>query len=175
MEFARATVAQIDAVEDLVTQCREELNGRNILQWDEHYPNRSYFQQALEKDQLFVLKDDDSVTGVVVLDEGQAPEWNPIVWQDGPGPILVVHSLAVLPASQGKGYGSSLLAYCEAFAHANGYRSVRLDAYSGNKAALRFYDRHGYTFQGEIELTFKPAGHQRYFCYEKRLTRTDAT
>jgi ribosomal protein S18 acetylase RimI-like enzyme len=169
MDFVRATAEQIDAIENVIVQCRDELAARGILQWDAQYPNRAFFEQTLADGHLFVLTEDGHIKGVVVLDESQAHEWNSVVWQDGPGPNLVVHSLAVLPASQGKGYGATLLGFCEAFARAEGYASVRLDAFSGNAAALRFYDRHGYTLQGEIDLEFKPVGHQRYLCYEKRL------
>jgi ribosomal protein S18 acetylase RimI-like enzyme len=173
MDIARATVEQIDAVEAVVAQCREELEARDILQWDALYPDRAFFEQACAADHLFVLTEAEAVTGVVVLDERQAREWDTVVWQEGPGPYLVVHALAVLPSSQGKGYGSALLAFCEAFAMAEGYGSVRLDAFSENAAALRFYERHGYALQGAIDLAFKPVGHRRYCCYEKRLTRTD--
>lgn len=170
MEFARAGAEQINAVEDLVNQCRDDLMARNIFQWDARYPNRAYFEQTLAAESLFVLTDADCVIGVVVLDEGQAPEWSAVDWQEGAGPILVVHSFAVLPSSQGKGYGATMLRCCEAFARNAGYRSVRLDAFSENEAALRFYVRHGYRFQGAIEFAFKPVGHQGYYCYEKRLS-----
>ncbi len=169
MGFARATARQIDAVEELVNQCREDLAARQIFQWDASYPNRAYFEGALAAGSLFVLTDADRVTGVVVLDEGQASEWSAVDWQETEGPILVVHSFAVLLSSQGKGYGATMISCCEAFARDAGYKSMRLDAFSENESALRFYERNGYSFQGEIELAFKPAGHQRYYCYEKRL------
>ncbi len=170
MEFIRAGVEQIEAVYDIIDQCRNELTARGILQWDAHYPNRVFFEKAVTDSTLFVLREDEAVTGIVVLDECQASEWNTVRWQKGTGAILVVHSLAVLPAAQGRGYGTALLGFCETFARKAGYARLRLDAYSGNAAALRFYERHGYTLQGEIELTFKPAGHRRYCCYEKLLT-----
>ena len=170
MDFGRATSEQIDAVEAIVVQCQEELTARSILQWDDGYPNRAFFEQALADGRLFVLTEAEEVKGVVVLDEKEADEWKSVVWQEVEGPSLVVHSLAISPSAQGKGYGSALLGFCEDFARSKGYASLRLDAFSENEAALRFYDRHGYTFQGAIDLKFKPVGHQRYLCYEKRLT-----
>lgn len=169
MEFARATAEQLDVIEDVVVQCREDLAAQGIPQWDPGYPNRAFFEQALAEDHLFVLTDEGDIKGVVVLDERQAEEWKPVVWQEGPGPFLIVHSLAVLPASQGKGYGRAILAFCEAFARVHGYAALRLDAFSENAVAVRFYERHGYRFCGKITLPFKPVGHQCYYCYEKRL------
>ena len=169
MEFSRATSEQIDAIEDVVVQCREDLAARDIPQWDDQYPNRAFFEQSLAAEQLFALTEAGEVVGVVVLNEAQAPEWSPVVWQDHVGPALIVHSLAVLPSSQGKGYGKAILNLCESFAQEQGYTSIRLDAFSENVAAVRFYERHGYTLQAEIQLLNKPVGHQRYYCYEKRL------
>lgn len=174
MKFSRATEAEIDAVTKIVDQCRDELMGRGILQWDAQYPNREFFRKATADNTLFILTSADVVYGGVVLDECQAQEWENVEWQETGGKSLVVHSLAVLPSAHGRGLGAAMLGYCEAFAHDAGYLSLRLDAFSGNAAALRFYVRHGYLFQGEIDLTFKPVGHQKYFCYEKLLVQPAA-
>ena len=170
MEFSPANTADIEAIEGIITQCQEGLTLQGILQWDALYPSRSYFQQALVEGALFVLTEADSVRGVVVLDERQPPEWSAVKWMEAGGRSLVVHSFAVLPSAQGRGYGGAMLGYCEAFARSNGYTTMRLDAFSENAGALRFYERHGYRFQGAIELAFKPIGHRRYLCYEKLLT-----
>lgn len=169
MEFTRATVPQIPAVLDVIGQCREMLTAQGILQWDAAYPNRAFFQQATDDGTLFVLMEAEVVRGVVVLDQWQPPEWDAINWGPSTGRCLVPHALAVAPVIQGRGYGTTLLAFCEAFAGAGGYESIRLDAYSGNDAALRLYERHGYSLRGEIALTVKPEGHERYLCYEKLL------
>ena len=172
MEFSRATVEEIGAVEELVVQCREVLTASGILQWDAEYPSRLFFQQAVAAGHLFVLTDEGVILGVVVLDEWQAAEWTTVTWHNQSGQFLVVHSLAVLPSAQGRGYGAALLSRCESFAQENGYTSMRLDAFSGNAAALRFYERHGYNFRGAIDLTFKPTGHRQYYCYEKVMKRS---
>jgi ribosomal protein S18 acetylase RimI-like enzyme len=167
--FFLAKVEHIDAVVDIITQCQDELTTRGILQWDALYPNRTFFEQAVSEGSLFVMVEGEVVVAVAVLDERQATEWDAVVWQNVAGRNLVVHSFAVLPSSQGKGYGTTMLGFCETFAREAGYTDLRLDAFSENEAALRFYARHGYLFQGAIELTFKPEGHRTYFCYQKLL------
>lgn len=169
MDFVQAGADQIDTVEEVVGQCREDLEAQGILQWDAEYPNREFFLQSVAAGSLFVLLDEGDIKAVVVLDERQASEWKDVAWSEPNGPVLAVHSLAVLPASQGKGYGKAILGFCETFARENGYTIIRLDAFSENTIALRFYERHGYRMCGEITLPFKPAGHQCYYCYEKRL------
>jgi ribosomal protein S18 acetylase RimI-like enzyme len=173
MDFAQASAEEIGAIEALVKKCQEALTAQGILQWDDEYPDRAFFERTAAQGTLFVLTETDVVLGCVVLDEMQAWEWEAIEWLESGGPRLIVHALAVSPAAQGQGYGSALLGFCEARAREQGYTGLRLDAFSGNASALRFYARHGYSCQGEIELAFKPAGHRRYLCYEKLLTSPD--
>ncbi len=66
-------------------------------------------------------------------------------------------------------YGDALLRSCEAYAVRNGCASIRLDVCSENAAVLRFYERHGYVYCGGVRFAFKPAGHQQYRCYDKKV------
>jgi ribosomal-protein-alanine N-acetyltransferase len=173
MEFLQATAEQIDTVNGVVTQCREALTERGILQWDAQYPSRAFFEQAVERGRLFVLTEPGVIHGVVVLDEGQPPGWDTVAWQETTGPFLVIHSFAVPPCVQGRGYGTTLLDFCEAFASKSGYSSIRLDAFGGNASALRFYEKRGYLFRGVILYSFKPEGRQRFHCFEKSLLQME--
>ena len=58
--------------------------------------------------------------------------------------------------------------YCELLAGRQGYDVIRLDAFSENPDALRFYERRGYKFRGRVRFVCKPEGHQEYICYEKQ-------
>ena len=82
---------------------------------------------------------------------------------------MVIHAFAISPAMQGLSQGKYLLAFCEDVAKKRGCNSIRIDVFSENSASLKFWERSGYSFRGEIRFASKPAGHQRYFCYEKSL------
>lgn len=169
MRVIAAGMNALDAACALILECRQALESRGLQQWDARYPDRSFFQEAIVHGQLFVLSDEGQISGVVVLDERQAPEWASVDWQGQDGAVLVIHAFAISPRVQGRGHGAALLEFCEDFAGTRNYTGIRLDAFSENTGALRFYERHGYAYRGEVRFAFKPEGHQQYHCYEKSL------
>lgn len=168
----RVTVARpgdLDAVCGIVDACRAALEARGLFQWDARYPSRAFFRDAIASANLFALIEEERISGVAVLDGNQPPEWASAAWRGRDAPFLVVHAFAIAPRIQSRGCGTLLLAACEDVARDRGCASIRIDVFSENAGALRFYERHGYTFRGEVRFAFKPAGHQTYFCYEKSL------
>lgn len=171
MRVAVASESELDAAYAVIIECREALEARDLLQWDPQYPSRSFFQEAVADGNLFVLREDKRVKGVVVLNQWQPPEWSTVAWHEQGPSFLVIHAFAIAPHFQRRGHGRVLLNFCESFAGKVGYTSLRLDAFSEHSAALQFYERHGYSRRGEVRFSSKPAGHQQYYCYEKSLAK----
>lgn len=169
MHAAPAGAADVEGCCAVITECRSALQARGLFQWDEQYPSRAFFEEASVLGNLLALFGGPIVRGVAVLDGTQPPEWSSAAWQYGHAPFLVIHAFAVSPSLQARGHGTLLLAYCEQVAAARGAHSIRIDSFPENAAACRFWERHGYRFRGEVRFASKPAGHQRYHCYEKRL------
>jgi len=167
-----ATRDNLDAACAVIAECQEALAAQGLFQWDAQYPSRSFFREAIAAGHLHVLFDGDDIAGLAVLDGSQPPEWAAATWNHQDGPFLVIHAFAVSPRVQRRGHGGFLLAFCEDAARARGCRSIRIDAFSENAGALRFWEQHGYRFRGEVRFASKPAGHQRYYCYEKSLMPT---
>ncbi|MEH7418801.1 GNAT family N-acetyltransferase [Neobacillus drentensis] len=166
-QIVRADYEDLKVVMDIFEDCKSYLNSRGILQWDEKYPNQEYFETALKGENLFVLKNEGQVLGAMVLDEWQTPEWETAQWTEVQGNPLILHSFCVHPSAQGGGYGGKMLQYAEVFAKEQGYPALRLDSFSGNEAAVGFYQKRGYTKTGIVKLKGKPRGHDLYHCYEK--------
>jgi len=163
-----ATERDVDAVFALYRACTAALLARGIRQWDDHYPARATAADAAARGDLYLLVDDATTVGAVVLNDIPAPEYAPIVWRCPP-PALIIHALVIDPAHQARGLGRAAMACCEAFARAGGFATIRLDAYPGNPAAIALYERLGYQRRGDCHFAFKPAGHERYAVYEKPL------
>lgn len=60
--------------------------------------------------------------------------------------VARIYSIAVDPASRGKGSARGLIAAAEKAARKRGSRAVRLEVRASNKAALSLYERAGFTF-----------------------------
>jgi ribosomal protein S18 acetylase RimI-like enzyme len=167
LKFVKSTQDMLEEVNAIYLKCRENLFENGILQWDDHYPNKEYFQECIEDDALFVLMENGDIIGHVVLNEWESDEWQTITWT-GSQPI-VIHSLMVDPSRQGNGIGTDFVKLCEKFARKQGYKCIRLDAFSGNAKAIHLYEKLGYQKRGSVFFNSKPEGHQEYICFEKEL------
>jgi len=136
----------------LVRVCVAHLQANAIHQWDETYPTEAMFAQDIVDGTVWVAKIGGVCRGVVVLNTHQDPAYAALPWQHQEGTVLVVHRLAVDPATQGQGIASRLMDFAEAYARMHGYSVIRLDAFRDNPRANRLYVQRGYRMVGEIRL-----------------------
>ncbi|MFJ7725183.1 GNAT family N-acetyltransferase [Neobacillus sp. NPDC097160] len=166
-QISLAAVGDLTSIDQLFQDCKEELQQKGIYQWDVEYPNKEYFEHTINEKEMFMLHSESETLGAMVLNEWQISEWDDVNWSNKDGKYLILHSFCTHPSVQGKGFGGTMLQFAENMAKEQGYDGIRLDAYSGNKGSLGFYEKRGYNKTGEVFFSSKPAGHGTYFCYEK--------
>lgn len=159
----------MNRLNDLYGHCIRALDEQEIYQWNDQYPNRQTLVTNLARRSQFVFEDNGELLGAVCLNEEQALEWGAVDWSDNDKKCLIVHALVVSPKHQGNGYGQKFLEIYEAYAVSKGYKGIRLDAFSENPIANRFYKKNNYVKVGQVVFDYKPEGHQVYYCYEKML------
>ncbi|MEM9931754.1 MAG: GNAT family N-acetyltransferase, partial [Bacteroidota bacterium] len=115
---------------------------------------------------LYLLKRNKQILGVVCLNEEQEAIYETVKWQYTDASVLVVHRLVITPAVQGQGFGNKLMAFVEQYAIKNGYTAIRLDSYTKNQGAFNLYEKRGYHIRGEV---YFPGREDAFFCMEKRL------
>lgn len=86
--------------------------------------------------QAWVLEDEGRPAGVLILEDG-----------DG---SLLLDNLAVLPATQGRGYGRALIAFAEEEARRRGYAEIRLYTNALMTENLALYGRLGFHETGHV-------------------------
>lgn len=143
-----------------------DMESRGIYQWGEYYPTLEIIQDDIESELLYIIKENDTVLGIITLNEEQPSEWGGINWSTQEGRPLMIHRLAVNPKWQKRGVGRRLLDFAEKYAICNEYTSIRLDAYSGNPRALKLYEKHKYKRMGQV---YFPMRELPFYCYEKIL------
>ena len=52
----KGTYADIDKILELTKACAAQLIEKNILQWNQHYPNKEVFVEDVKRNELFVLE-----------------------------------------------------------------------------------------------------------------------
>lgn len=162
----QATPSDIPLVFDLLKACRADMVARQIMQWNANYPTINLVKADVNSGQLFCLKSDDKLIGVITFDTNQSPEYEDIKWQYHGAKIMVIHRLAVHPDAQKKGIGRQLMDFALNHAKTHQYHAIRLDAYSGNDRTISFYKKRHYEYRGDI---YFPGRSLPFFCFEKRI------
>ena len=138
--------------------------ANDIYQWNENYPNIKAFEQDLERGELYVLYNQDTLLGCITISNIKDSEYEAISWLTQDTKHYYIHRLAVSPAFQKKGYARKLMDFAESFAKQNAAVSVRLDTFSQNKRNQRFYENRGYQRLGNIY--FPKQSQHPFYCYE---------
>ncbi|WP_051353309.1 GNAT family N-acetyltransferase [Thalassobacillus devorans] len=161
---------QTEEIFHLYQACAEVLAAQAISQWDENYPGRDFIDRAIRNKELYVMMEDKSIIGAVILNEEETLEWEAIEWRDVIGKPLVLHGLCISPTHQRKGYGRRLIEWCDNYAKEQDYTSIRLDTFDGNPVSNQLYLHNDFQLRGFVEFTHRPSDAQRYNCYEKWIT-----
>jgi GNAT superfamily N-acetyltransferase len=144
----KASAADAASLLQLVRDCVAGMRAAGIEQWDEVYPNAETIARDIEAGTLHVLCDDDAIIASITIDQTMDPLWQSMTWSAGSEPAAAVHRLMVHPSQQGHGFGKLLMRHAKTVAREQGCRSIRLDTFLQNPAAMALYPRLGYRRTG---------------------------
>ncbi|CAM4138243.1 GNAT family N-acetyltransferase [Zobellia roscoffensis] len=144
--------------------CATAMINQGIYQWNENYPSKQAFESDIERDELYILEEDNEIIGSIVLSTLMDEEYVPIDWLTPSDRNIYIHRLAVHPGFQGKGYAQNMMTFAENYARENNFVSVRLDTFSQNKRNQRFYEARGFQRLGDI--FFPKQSEHPFHCYE---------
>ena len=164
MKIRLATSGDLSRIKLLTEACAVAMQDRGIFQWNEYYPSREKLENDIERQELYVLTDENEIKGIIVLSSHMDEEYIPIKWLSVNSRNLYIHRLATHPSNWGEGYGQNLMDFAEAYARDHNYNSVRLDTYSQNKRNQKFYEARGYQKLGDI--FFPKQSEHPFHCYE---------
>lgn len=160
----RAKISEIPDILTITQTCAKKMQENGIFQWNEHYPSEEAFIKDIERDELFVIEENNAVQGTIVISTVMDEEYKPIQWLTPNGYSTYIHRLSVHPDHQGKGLAQQMMDFAENFSKGKGFISVRLDTFSQNKRNQRFYEQRGYQKLGDI--FFPKQSEHPFHCYE---------
>jgi GNAT superfamily N-acetyltransferase len=160
-----ASASHLDGTMQSIQACISRMRSLGIAQWDEEYPSKEIVLAAIDSQSLYLILQGGSIVAGAGLDSEQPSEYRMCGWRFG-SPALVVHHLFVHPDHWRNGYASHLMNFVENHARSLCVSSIRLDAYTGNPAALSLYQTRGYSEVGEV--TF-PRNGLKFKCFEKQV------
>ncbi len=154
----------LPAIMSLIGRVIARQSKEGIEQWDDIYPDAVTFARDIGNFCQRGLFSDGNLIGIMSLNEYQDREYSEVSWELADPCPLMLHRLALDPDWQGKGLAQLMMHYAEEYARANGYASIRLDAYSLNPASLKLYRALGYSERGIVSYR-----KGQFICFEKIL------
>ena len=173
MEILKAKKADIDSIERIYENIHdEEEKGLTITGWIRNvYPTRKTAEDALNRDDLFVMVDESKMVAVAIINQIQVDEYKYATWKHNASDneIMVLHGLAVDPFEKKKGYGKAFVAFYEDYAKQHGCVALRMDTNVLNTRARKLYQKLGSEEIGMIKCVFNGIPNVQLVCLEKYL------
>lgn len=173
IEILRAHPSDLDAIEQIYTRVHDdEEKGLATTGWIRGvYPIRETAEQALKRDDLFVLKAEGRVVATGIINKIQVDVYQDIDWKHSVSDeeVMVLHTLAVDPLEKGKGYGKAFISFYEAYAREHCCRELRIDTNAINQRARAMYRKLGYEERGIVPCVFNGIPGVQLVCLEKYL------
>ena len=173
--FRKATIHDIDEITALYMDVHtEEEAGRMSTGWIRSvYPTRETVETMIAAGELFAKTVDDKIVAVGRINQEQVDVYAKVDWECKvpDEEVMVLHTLAVLPSQQGKGYAREFCKFYEDYSLENGCRYLRIDTNEKNKRARALYKSIGYKEAGIVPCVFNGIEGVPLVCLEKKIER----
>ena len=173
MEIRRAVKADIDCIEKIYERIHDnEEKGLTTIGWIRGvYPTKKTAEDALNREDLFVMAEDGQILASAVINQIQVEEYKDAAWKHNgnDNEVMVLHCLVVDPLINGKGCGRAFVDFYESYAKEQGYPYLRMDTNVINKRARELYSLLGYDEIGVVSCVFNGIPGVRLVCLEKYL------
>lgn len=150
----KAVPADLAAIEAIysATHTAEEQGFTSVGWVRSVYPTRKTAEDALKRQDLFVLEDGE-IVGCAIINQLQVDVYTDAPWQHPAADeqVMVLHTLVIHPEKRGMGYGRQFVTAYEEYAKAMGCPFLRMDTNAKNTQARAMYKKLGY-----LEITIVP-------------------
>ncbi|MDO4198940.1 MAG: GNAT family N-acetyltransferase [Erysipelotrichaceae bacterium] len=173
MLIRKALLNDIDAINDIYSLIHdEEENNIVSIGWNRNiYPRKETALKALERDDLFVMTDNDKIVASAIINQIQVPEYFDAKWNHNASEeeVMVLHTLTVNPKLSRKGYGKTFVEYYEDYARKHKCPYLRMDTNAINVRARAMYKKLGYTEADIVPCVFNGIPNVQLVCLEKKI------
>ena len=165
MEFLVARKTDLNELLSLFRAATRQMDKQGIFQWDELYPDEGILSEDVARGNMTIGMIEGRIAVAFMLDYCEDSDYESAHWRCRETQIVVLHRLCVHPDFQGQGIAQQAMNYLENEVRSHGRKTIRLDAFSQNPAALHLYESRGYQKAGSIQYR-----KGLFYLYEKDLS-----
>ena len=163
----KASLNDLTRIIEITKACAKLMISKNIFQWNDTYPRIETFEKDVNNQMLYVIENKKELIGCLVISDYMDEFYKKAKWLTASDKNIYLHRLAIHPDHQGKGFAKKLMKYAFNFSKENGFKSIRLDTFSGNPQNNIFYQ--SLDFKKLENIYFREQSELPFYCYEKVL------
>ena len=169
----KANKNQLNEVRNFYHSLIDDMEKRGlIVTWiKDVYPSTNLLKSSIDKDELYVCYNDESLVSAMILNHNYNDEYKEIQWDEKltDQEILVIHALGVHPCVIGRGIGKKMVYEAINIAKNFSLKAIRLDVLKSNKPAKKLYLSCGFKYCGTLPLFYENTGEQDFEMFELLL------
>ena len=169
----KAVYSDLDAVVNIYDEIHQaEEAGEITTGWIRGvYPVRATAEEALKRNDLFVLENNGVILGSGIINQNQVDVYQGAPWEykAEAGQVYVLHTLTISPRAGRIGLGKQFVGYYELYALENGCCELRIDTNERNRNARKLYNRLGYKEIAIVPTEFNGIPNVKLVLLEKHL------
>ena len=169
----KAVYSDLDAVADIYEEIHHaEEAGEFTTGWIRGvYPVKATAEEALKRNDLFVLENDGVILGSGIINKNQVDVYQGAPWEYKAEAcqVCVLHTLTISPRVGRKGLGKQFVGFYESYALENGCCELRIDTNEKNRTARKMYSRLGYKEIAIVPTVFNGIPNVNLVLLEKHL------
>ena len=138
---------------NIINQAKVFLKEQGIDQWQTGYPNMEAILSDIEKERGYFFLENDVIFGYACIDYDGEPAYNELKgnWLSPvDADYVVVHRMAFVKESRGKGLADKAFRLVSEQAKSKGVENFRVDTDEANKIMQSVLKRNGFTYCGVI-------------------------
>ncbi|PTJ27698.1 GNAT family N-acetyltransferase [Staphylococcus simulans] len=164
-----ASQEDLNAVAALTEEAKKIMAEDNNPQWDEAYPLLEHFEEDITNKSLFVLEEENTIYGYIVIDQNQSKWYDELEWPIDRTNAYVIHRFA--GSANYKGAATALFNFAVERALDHGVDVLLTDTYAANQRAQNLFEKFGFHKAGEANLNYPPYDKEESFYAYYRILK----
>ena len=144
----------INQIETLVSEAKDLMKSFGNNQWDDKYPATEHFKEDIDTETLYVLEENNTIYGFIVVDQQQSEWYDDLEWPVDRNNAYVIHRLA--GSKDYKGAATQLFDFAVDLAEKHHIHVILTDTFALNKPAQGLFEKFGFQKVGEAEIDYHP-------------------
>lgn len=155
----QATMADLDAVMDLIEDGRKALHENGVPQWQDGYPSRLTMQQDIDSENCYLLMYGNDIAGCATLMLDGDTYYTHIVsgmWARPGHAFATIHRVAISNKFRGMRLATYLFSDLISIAYREGVRNFRISTHEKNMAMQKILAAFGFVERGTVYTGPRP-------------------